>query len=134
MDVRPGVEIAPPRFTTIGGVTVMIVEPTRSPLPPTLDSLLRGLAAVRRHPTVARLGGYSAECSDSDHRFEPWLSGLYVDLDLLLLRCVHCGVVEVRDVSYDILGGARRSSLAARRRNVAIGWYSGKRAAGRVYL
>jgi len=66
-------------------------------------------------------------------------------LELRLEMCQDCGAVVVRDVSMEQWSGGRPARLynqqtgetrlapAVMRRNVVIGWYSGKRAAGREY-
>jgi hypothetical protein len=71
-----------------------------------------------------------------------------VDAGQLLLRlemCQDCAAVCVRDVSPELALGARATRLVNRvtgaeriapavgRRNVVLGWYSGKRRAGREY-
>jgi hypothetical protein len=71
-----------------------------------------------------------------------------IEAGLLLLRlemCQDCGAVCVRDVSPEpeagatpvrlknLLTGAWRTAPSVGRRNVVIGWYSGKRRAGREY-
>jgi hypothetical protein len=54
-------------------------------------------------------------------------------VEILLTMCAYCGAVEVRDTSYHQLAGVRSGSLATRRRSDILGWYAGKRPAGRVY-
>lgn len=71
-----------------------------------------------------------------------------IEAGLLLLRlemCQDCGAVCVRDVSPEpeagatpvrlknLLTGAWRTAPSVGRRNVVLGWYSGKRRAGREY-
>lgn len=129
---RAQVEPQQPRFTTIGGRVAQVVQVPRF-LPPRLDALLAGLLVVERLPRPT-LAGFSVECADTDHRLMPWLRGAYAGRELALLTCTHCGAVEVRDVSLDLLPGLRSGHTAPRRRNAVLGWYSGKRRAGRVYL
>lgn len=66
-------------------------------------------------------------------------------LSLALTICADCGAVCVRDVSTEMWAGARPTRLVNLRtgderiapargnRDVVIGWYSGKRRAGREY-
>lgn len=66
-------------------------------------------------------------------------------LSLALTMCEDCGAVCVRDVTPEMWAGARPARLvnlrtgdervapATSTRNVVIGWYSGKRRAGREY-
>lgn len=63
---------------------------------------------------------------------------------LSLLICRDCGAVCVRDVTPEAgsspvhlvnrMTGARRVQLPPRQRDIVLGWYSGKRRAGREYL
>lgn len=55
-------------------------------------------------------------------------------LDLRLAMCQDCGAVEVRDCSYDRMADLRVGRRGPNRRNHVIGWYSGKRPAGREYV
>jgi hypothetical protein len=55
-------------------------------------------------------------------------------VELALTMCGFCGAVEVRDISFNAAAGLRRGALAPRRRSRILGWYSGKRPAGRIYL
>lgn len=121
-----------PRFERIAeGITALVVE-RPSILPPTLDGLLASLSVVER--LAVRVLGFSRTCADTDHRLVPWIKGVFAGHDLRLRMCADCGLVEVRDVSLDILPlaqmGRRRRPL---RRDDLIGWYSGKRAGGRMY-
>lgn len=105
---------------------------SRSPLPSKLDPLLLGLRITRQYP--ARLFGARRACTDAEHEFSPWREGIYAGLDLSLALCPFCGVVEVRDVSLDLLPGVRVGHSGPRRRNDVLGWYSGRRQSGRTYL
>lgn len=55
-------------------------------------------------------------------------------VELLLTMCAWCGAVEVRDVSFHAPAGMRQGVLPPRRRSDVLGWYSGQRPAGRVYV
>lgn len=61
------------------------------------------------------------------------LAALDGSVELLLTMCRFCGAVEVRDVSFHMPAGIRRGTLAPRRRSDVLGWYAGKRPAGRIY-
>lgn len=113
------------------GVYAQVVEPV-SPLPPRLDALLAGLTVVRRFPV--RLLGTRRACTDAEHSFSSWMWGVYAGRELRLARCPFCGVVEVRDVSLDILPGAPMGKGGPRRRDAVLGWYAGSRPLGRNYL
>lgn len=113
------------------GVVAQVIE-RKSPLPRKLEPLLSGLRVTRSYPV--RLLGTRLACRDAEHEFAPWRDGIYAGLELRLALCPFCGVVEVRDVSLDLLPGVRAGRLAPRRRNDVMGWYSGRREAGRTYL
>lgn len=93
---------------------------------------LRSAMTVLRELPV-RIRGTRSDCKD-DHALQPWLHGVYAGLELLLSVCAFCGVTEVRDVSYDILPGLRPGRSGPRRGSDVLGWYSGRRVAGRVYV
>jgi len=60
-----------------------------------------------------------------------WVTGTYSARSLRLNKCADCQSVEVRDVSFDAnVGGSR---LARRPLNRLLGFYSGRRPAGRTY-
>ena len=121
---------AEPRIVRISdGVFAEVVERV-SPLPRRLEQLLAGLTLVKRR-TVALVGVRRA-CTDLEHDFQLWRLGVYRGLELRLALCAFCGVVEVRDISFDILPGA--SVGQPRRRDDLLGWYSGARPARRSYL
>lgn len=102
----------------------------RRVLPPTLDVLLTHFHARVRYPF--RLVGTIRNCTDATHVFGPWLDGVWGVLELRLNRCPFCGTVEVRDVSLDLIPGV--SSGTPRRRSDLLGWYAGRRPAGRVHI
>lgn len=131
MPAAPGTESRVIRLSE--GVYAQVVEraPT-SPLPRRLDTLLANLRATRR-AFVTVLGTRQA-CTDAEHSWQPWLSGVYASLELRLALCAFCGVVEVRDVGLDILPGLAAGRSGPRRRSDVLGWYSGKRSDGRQYL
>lgn len=103
----------------------------RRVLPATLDLLLLALRVTASYP-FRRLGTI-AECTAADHIFAPWLDARWGAYDLRLNRCPFCGTVEVRDVSLDFIPGLSHGRLDLRRRSKVLGWYSGRRPAGRTY-
>lgn len=120
------------RFVTVAdGVVAQVVE-RQSVLPPRLDALIRVMTVTRRLPV--RVRGAAIACRDQDHIFIPWIEGTYQARSLHLSTCENCGSVEVRDVSRDMLPLASTPLLAPRRRSSVLGWYSGRRAAGRIHL
>jgi nitroreductase len=131
-----------PKFVRVAdGVMAQVIERTgidpvtrreRSPLPSKLEPLLLGLRVTRQFP--AQLFGARRACTDAEHQFEPWRLGVYAGRELRLSLCPFCGVVEVRDVSLDLLPGVSAGRLGPRRRNDVLGWYSGRREGGRTYL
>lgn len=144
-------------FTTVAdGVRAQVVRHTS--LPPHLDSTAHEGQGARcpcvpllnqlviRQRAIVRPQGTRQACVDGDHQLEPlyvarWATApLELSLqahqgavDLTLTMCAYCGAVEVRDVSFHAPAGLRLGSLAPRRRSDVLGWYSGKRAAGRIY-
>lgn len=100
-------------------------------LPPTLDLLLAALRSTTRYPF--RLLGTIRACTDATHDFGTWLDGKWGARDLRLNRCSFCGTVEVRDISLDYIPGLSSGILDLRRRSMLLGWYSGRRPAGRSY-
>lgn len=117
--------------TVADGVRAIRVE-SSSPLPPSLEILLRHLLVTAKHPYIAR--GTRRACTDEQHDYSPWLAGVYAGLDIRLARCAWCGTVEVRDVSLDLLPGLVPGRGGPRRRDDVLGWYSGSRPDGRTYL
>lgn len=116
--------------TVADGVKALRVE-RQSPLPRNLEALLGAIVVTRELPVA--IGGTRLACRD-DHDFREWLLGTYAGLALRLARCPHCGTVEVRDVSFDLLPGVRAGRSGPRRRSDVLGWYSGRRSNGRTYL
>jgi hypothetical protein len=120
------------RIVTIAdGVRAAVIE-HESGLPRTLDGLLGHLLVVESHPYHAR--GTRRACTDETHEYTPWLRGVFRGLALRLSRCLFCGCVEVRDQSIDLLPDLPIGRQGPRRRDAGLGWYAGKRAAGRTYL
>lgn len=130
---RNGRAQAPARtiVTVADGVRAVRVEAV-SPLPGSLDQLLSRLVVTEKRPAFDR--GTRRDCTDEQHEFNPWLVGIYVGLTLRLNRCPWCGTVEVRDQSLDLLPGLVPGRGGPRRRDELLGWYAGKRPAGRIHL
>lgn len=103
----------------------------RNILPRRLDALLGELRGVRTKPL--RLLGTRRACGDGEHELASWRVGSWRDRDLRLSLCSYCGAIEVRDVSLDILPGVMAGRGGPRRRSDVLGWYSGRRPAGREY-
>lgn len=151
-------QAAPTRFATIGdGQRAQVV--TRQLLPPHLDSgahagrasscvcrpLLDQLVTRQQWTVTAR--GAREACTQEEHELVPlrvasWpaaplalrLQALHQHVQLTLTMCSFCGAIEVRDVSFHTPAGLRTGLLQPRRRSDVLGWYSGKRPGGRVYL
>lgn len=120
------------RFARVAdGVMAQVIQ-RQSPLPSKLEPLLSGMRVTAQ--TNVRLFGARRACTDAEHQFAPWRSGIYAGLELQLALCPFCGVVEVRDVSLDLLPGVSAGRSGPRRRNDVLGWYSGQRQAKRTYL
>lgn len=103
----------------------------------TCRPLLESMDGVLIRPIV--LLGTRLQCRD-EHDLVTFATGRYRGLDLRIRRCRFCGAVEVRDVSIDLLvdeSGDRRLFITdptmARRRDALLGWYAGRRVAGRIY-
>jgi len=136
--------LAQARIETVDGRKVLVFDPP-SPLPPTLEGLLRGLYVTFR--ADVRPGGAARSCEvpedrgngrPEDHRLVPFREGRHVGRDgvfryLRLLMCVDCETVCVRDVSVDRLDGLRTGRLSPRRRDTVLGWYTGARRNQRIY-
>jgi hypothetical protein len=125
-----------PRVTTIEGQKVLIVE-RRPPLQPTLAGLRHALRVTFEVP-LRRTGARKACVSDQDHRLIRFLEGRHVGLDgvvrdLRLFMCADCEAVSVRDISIDRLDRLPTGSQPLRRRDHAIGWYTGSRPGQREY-
>ena len=99
-------------------------------LPSNLDALLRLISSGLVYPVPVR--GAAADCiARETHDMQLWITGTYSERDLRLNKCADCESVEVRDVSLDIaIGNAR---LPRRPLNRLLGWYTGRRPAGRTY-
>jgi hypothetical protein len=110
-----------------------LYNPVRSILPPAMPTLLRVLRQVTilSRPAFA---GYRPACGEGEHRLAGWVRGFFGTRELLISRCLDCEVAEVRDVSFDRLPDLPTGRLALRRRSDLLGWYTGARAAQRVYL
>lgn len=141
------------RFSQIADGVWAQVEDRSAGLPRHLDSsahegriglcscrpLLDSMTVLQLHPLV--LLGTRLDCRDQ-HEFALYVTGQYEGLDLRLSMCRYCGTVEVRDVSIDLVvdhdpRSGRRLFISqpdrARRRDLVIGWYAGRRASGRTY-
>lgn len=123
--------------TVMEGVPVLVLE-RKPPLQPSLDRLLAALASVTVREDI-RPAGASIRCErDRTHRFGVLREGRHVGLDgvvrdLRIQMCRDCGAACVRDISYDRLDGLPVGRRGPRRRDLVLGWYSGKRRAGREY-
>jgi len=130
--------IRTPRLSTIEGQQTLIVE-RQPPIPPTLDALLSQLYSVTVRNDL-RPSGTATACEQwRTHRFDVLREGRHLGLDRVLrdLRiqmCLDCGAVCVRDISVDRLPGLRPGRGGFGRRDRVLGWYSGKRRAGRQHL
>ena len=99
-------------------------------LPAHLDALLRLISGGLVYSVPVR--GASADCTRETHDMRLWVTGTYSGRSLRLNKCADCQAVEVRDVSLDLnIGG---SVLDRRPLNRLLGWYTGRRPAGRVLL
>jgi len=122
----------PPRFTTIAdGLVAQVIESTV--LPVNLMTLLTQLRAVREAPAL-RPVGTRISCTQGLHDLQPWRQGVWRSRELRLSLCTYCGAVEVRDVSVDLLSGVSTGRNLPRRRDAILGWYSGSRPQGRVFV
>ena len=120
---------------TIEGRRALVTE-RRPPLPGNLAQLLGEMRITFRSPV--RIAGFRSACADQDHRLIPFAEGIHVGTDgrtrfLRLSQCADCEAVQVRDASLDRLSGLPAGSLAIRRRDLILAWYSGARRAGRTY-
>lgn len=131
-----------PRVDTVEGRRT-IVQPVGHGLPGKLPDLLGQLLQITFAEDVV-LQGARATCEAArEHRLTRFREGRWFArdgvrrgefLDLSLRMCRDCGAVQVRDVSFDLLPGQRRPAAGPpKRRDHVIGWYSGKRRAGREY-
>lgn len=125
------------RVETIEGRKVQVVERT-PPLPRSLDLLLGSMLTTYRDHDV-RLRGASVACAQlREHAFATLAKGRHVGLDgivrdLHVRICRDCGAAQVRDISIDRMAGLPVGRGGARRRDVILGWYTGKRPAAREY-
>lgn len=133
-----------PHIEQIEGQPTLVV-PDASPLPPKLDGLLGEMAAFgfSYRADISPAGTRPACTVLREHRFQRFREGRWLArsgarrgqvLDLHLRMCADCGAVEVRDLSIDRLAGLTVGRAGPARRDHVIGWYSGKRVAGRVHL
>lgn len=126
----------------IEGRTVLVIE-RRPPLPARLEALLQA-PGMRVYPV--RITGWRPDCGREEHRLVIVAEGRHrgpdgVVRDLRVQMCADCESVCVRDVSFDSLaaydplgrGTVRPSSLAPRRRDHVLGWYTGARRNQRQY-
>lgn len=126
------------RLSTIEGQRTLVVERT-PPLPPKLDTLLSQLFGVSAWNEI-RPTGAAVQCETwRTHRWGALAEGRHLGSDHVLrdLRvqmCLDCGAVCVRDVSIDRLPGLAPGLGGFARRDLVLGWYSGKRRAGRQHL
>lgn len=120
-----------PRIIKIGDDHVQVLE-RQTNLPPRLDALLAEARIFSRTPV--RVLGNRQDCVDAEHDWHKWLRGYFRGMEVTLRRCTFCGSVEVRDVSFDILPGLAVGERGPERKSDVLGWYSGKRPAGREYL
>ena len=130
-----------PRVTTIEGRRVLVVQ-RRPPLPANLQSLLSAMSGLSLRQL--RIFGTRSACErEDDHRLTPFATGRYramdgVTRDLRLSMCVDCEAVQVRDVTNETIVDdslPRIRKLVARgRKDSILGWYSGARRNGRVYM
>lgn len=155
---RPKPVPVPATFATIGdGVVGQVV--TRQLLPPHLDRsahqgrgascpcvpLWDQLLTIDSWPVVPR--GTREACTQEEHALEPlrvaaWPRAPQALRDaarlgrvqLTITMCAFCGAIEVRDTSFHVLAGMRSGTAAPARRSDVLGWYAGKRPAGRIYV
>jgi hypothetical protein len=117
-----------PRIVRIADGLFAEVVDRSAVLPPHLEPLLNAMRGVCEVPGVVLYRTRRA-CMENEHALQPWRQGVYRSVELRLSLCAFCGAVEVRDVSLDILP----ISTQKRRRDAVLGWYAGRRPAGRTY-
>ena len=145
-----------PPIIQIGDGMWAQVEDRSAGLPPHLDAsahsgrvrpcgplgtcrpLLQSMTGLVAYPVVVI--GTRLDCRDQ-HDYRRRFAGRYNGLDLVLMLCRFCEVIEVRDRSRDILvdevGGQRKFITPidkVRRRDAVLGHYAGRRISGRQYL
>lgn len=132
----PRVGVISSRAATMEGQSVLIVERT-PPIPKSLDLLISSMLVVER--SDIRPKGATVACEQlREHRFALLRRGRHVGLDgvvrdLRIDMCLDCGAAKVLDVSRDTLPGLRVGARGAARREVVLGWYTGKRRGAREY-
>ncbi len=99
-------------------------------LPSNLDALLRLISNGLVYSIRVR-GATTACTAYETHDMQLWITGTLSGRDIRLNKCADCEAVEVRDVSLDLAIG--NAKLARRPLNRLLGWYSGRRQAGRTY-
>lgn len=100
-------------------------------LPRRLDDLLRLLQDGLVYQVPIR--GATENCTSREtHDLQLWVTGMLYGRSMRLLKCADCESVEVRDVSLDLAIGNTR--LPRRPLNRLLGWYTGRRPAGRTYF
>lgn len=128
MDGQPLGEVV----TVADGVRGVRTDLAAGALPPRLDQLLERLKHAESR-TVRFLGPRRA-CVDGEHERVPWIRGVLGAMQLRLDACPYCGGVEVRDVSVDLMAGLEPGSQRPGRRSRVLGWYTGRRPAGRQFM
>ena len=99
-------------------------------LPSHLDALLRLISNGLVYQVPVR-GATTACTATETHDWQLWITGELSGRSVRLNKCADCTSVDVRDVSLDLNIGASR--LERRPLNRLLGWYSGRRPAGRTY-
>jgi len=119
------------RAAIIEGQQVTVVE--RKPmLPRKLDDLLAAMIVTRAYRV--RLRGFRRDCDVlREHPFVPLREGRFMGTEILVAICPYCEAVCVRDVGFDVIERGIVARGGPQRRDEIIGWYSGKRPAGREY-
>jgi len=129
--------IAPPRRMVIEGQDTLVVE-RKPPLPQKLDELLAAMFGIWAREDI-RPAGATTSCEQLRvHRFGVLREGRHLGLDgelrdLRIEMCRSCGATCIRDISYDRISGLPVGRRGPLRRDLILGWYSGKRRAGREY-
>jgi hypothetical protein len=124
------------RNATIEGRPVLVVERT-PPLPRSLELLLGSMLVTYRDDVRPR--GATVACEQlREHDFRTLAKGRHVGLDglvrdLHVRMCRDCGAAQVRDISVDAMPGLPVGRGGARRRDVILGWYTGRRRNARQY-
>jgi len=132
-----------------GEATTQVIEGRRTVvstvdfgLPQKMTELLAQLVVVTLRADLRPTGARQACTVLREHRLRPIRIGRWIPrsgvrrgevLDVRISMCADCGAVQVRDVSLDLVPGARVGSGGPRRRDHVIGWYSGARPNQREY-